>query len=379
MTICIIAIFLLKLEGLSLAKKENFMKTRHNHKAFLMLLLLGLAPSSVLAQSDPLLDDAESVLVSEQIDIHGVHTAPKQPTQADRIEAMRKKLEERNEQMVQKRIEDMRMKEEQKLANKLSAAFGNQQFDQVSVKQAAPKKKVIAPLPVLKKKTKKNKVIPSVGMLNIAGDNGLELEANANVGLSLESMVHERISVGVGINYATMDITDTANQYSGSYNQSYNNYNSYNYSPYYNSGYQQYYGQGREMSYSRLGVELNSKFFFTVDSQIKPYAGLGLGWNRHELAYDNNTQYNLGNVRLGDENFSSSYLSGSASAGAEISFGDTVGAGLEFKYMRSVGSSFNSKSSQSNKNPDQLRLENIGGEIEEASNMSLNAALIIKF
>jgi hypothetical protein len=346
------------------------MKTRHNKKAFLMLLLFGLAPSSVLAQVDPLLDDAQSVLSSEQIDISGNFNAPKQPSAADKIEAMRKQLEERNEQMVQKKIEDMRMKEEQKLANKLSNAFNGQQFDQVTVSQAAPKKKTVAPLPKLKKE-KKSKVIPYIGMLNIAGDNGLELEANMNIGVAMESQIQERISVGVGINYATMGLTDVSNQYAGVYN--------YNFNPYYNPGYNQTYGQGREMSYKRLGLELNSKFFFTVETQIRPYAGVGLGWNRHDLSYDNNTQYSLGTIQLGDENFASSFLSGSFSAGAEVNFSETIGAGLEFKYMKSLGSSFNTQSAQGNQNPDQVRLENVGTAIEEANNMSLNAALIIKF
>jgi outer membrane protein W len=350
------------------------MKKRHSQKALLMLLMLGVA-SNAAAQVDPLLDDAQSVLASEQIDIHGSFQAPKQPTAADRIEKMRKQLEERNEQMVQKKIENIRMKEEQKLANKLQSAFAGQNFDQVNVSQAATKKKTVAPLPVLKKKQKKNKVIPTAGILNVTGDDGLELESSLNIGLAVESQVQERISVGVALGYTTMGITDVSNQYSGTLPT----YGAPTYSPYYNNGYTQTYGQGREMSYKRLSLELNSKFFFTVESQIRPYLGAGFGYNRHDLSYDDNSQYNLGTVQLGDENFASSFLSGSVNAGAEIHFSETVGAGLEFKYMKSFGNSFNSQSAQNNVNPDQQRLENVGTAIEEANNMSLNAALIIKF
>ena len=351
------------------------MNKRHSKKALLLMLMLGVASNAAQAQVDPLLEDAQSVFASEQIDINGSFQAPKQPTAADRIEKMRKQLEERNEQMVQKKIENIRMQEEQKLAKKLQTAFAVQNFDQVNVSQSATKKKSVAPLPVLKKTEKKNKVIPTVGILNITGDDGLELESSLHMGVSVESQVQERISVGVSLGYTTMGMTDTANQYSGSV--PYYGVPTYNTS--YNNGYTQTYGQGREMSYKRLSLELNSKCFFTVDSQIRPYMGAGLGYNRHDLSYDDNSQYNLGTVQLGDENFASSFLSGSINAGAEINFSETIGAGLEFKYMKSFGSSFNSQSAQSNTNPDQQRLENVGSSIEEANNMSLNAALIIKF
>lgn len=351
------------------------MKKRHSKKALLLMLMLGVASNAAQAQVDPLLDDAQSVLASEQIDIHGSFQAPKQPTQADRIEKMRKQLEEKNEQMVQSKIENIRMQEEQKLANKLQSAFSGQNFDQVNVSQASTKKKMVAPLPVLKKKQKKNKVIPTAGILNITGEDGLELESSLNIGVAVESQVQERISVGVALGYTTMGITDVANQYSGTM-PTYNNNQSF--IPY-NNGYNQTYGQGREMSYKRLSLELNSKFFFTTESQIRPYLGAGVGYNRHDLSYDDNSQYNLGTVQLGDENFASSFLSGSINAGAEIHFSETIGAGLEFKYMKSFGNSFNSQSAQNNTNPDQQRLENVGSAIEEANNMSLNAALIIKF
>lgn len=350
------------------------MKTRHNQKALLMLLLMGFSLQGANAQGDPLLEDTQSILNSEQINIDGNFNAPKQPTAADRIENMRKKLEERNEQMVQKKIEDMRMKEEMKLANKLSNAFNGQNMDSVNVTQAAPVKKVVAPVPVVKKKkAKRNKVIPSFGLMAISGENGLDLESSTNFNLAMENQVHERVSVGLSVGYTKMGITDTANQYAGV-----NTYN-YNYNPYYNTGYNTTYGQGREMEYTRLGLEVNSKFFVTVKNTIRPYVGLGVGYNRHDLAYENNTQYNLGSVQLGNEDFSSSYVAGSVLVGSEIHFSETLGANLEFKYQKGLGDSFNTSSAQTNSNPDQIRLENVGSAIEKADNMSLNAGLLIKF
>jgi len=359
------------------------MKTRHNQKALLMLLVMGFSLQGANAQGDPLLEDTQSILNSEQINIDGNFNAPKQITAADRIEAMRKKLEERNEQMVQKKIEDMRMKEEMKLANKLSNAFSGQNMDSVNVTQAAPVKKVVAPVPVIKKKKeKRNKVIPSFGLLAISGENGLDLESSTNFGLTMENQVHPRISVGLSIGYTKMGITDTANEYAGSGSYNVNGiYNVNNVNPYnYNTGYTNTYGQGREMGYTRLGLSVNSKFFVTVESTIRPYIGLGVGYNRHNLSYDNNTQYNLNsNVQLGNEDFSSSYVAGSVLVGSEIHFSQTLGANLEFKYQKGLGDSFNTSSAQANSNPDQIRLENVGNAIENADNMSLNAGLLIKF
>ncbi|ATH07997.1 hypothetical protein BIY24_08540 [Halobacteriovorax marinus] len=354
------------------------MKTRHANKALLMLMLMGLSSQAIMAQGDPLLNDAESVLSSEQIDIDGSFNTPKQETAADRMAKLRKKLEERNEQMVSKKIEDMRLQEEQKLAKKLQKAFNAQAMaiDSVGTAQAAPVKKVVAPAPapVVKKEEKKNKVIPSAGLMTISGEDGLELESSANINLTVENQITSRISVGLSVGYTKMGITDVANQYSGI-----NYYNSNVYNPYYNSGYYNTYGQGREMNYSRLGLEVNSKFFMSVESTIRPYLGLGVGYNRHSLAYENNQQYYYNNVTLGNEDFSSSYVAGSVLAGSEIHFTDTIGANLEFKYQKGFGDSFNTASASSNRNPDQVRLENVGTAIEKANNMSLNAGILIKF
>ncbi len=360
------------------------MKTRHTKKTLLMLMFFGLTSQAVMAQGDPLLSDTESVLSSEQIDIDGSFNAPKQETAADRMAKLRKKLEERNEQMVSKKIEDMRLQEEQRLAKKLHKAFNAQAMamDSVGTQQAAPVKTVAAPAPTpapVVKKENKNKVIPTVGLMTISGDNGLELESSANINLTVENQISNRFSVGLSVGYAQMGITDTSNSYSGVSSSYYYN-NSTTYNPYYNTGYYNTYGQGREMDYSRLNLEVNSKFFMATESTIRPYIGLGLGYNRHSLAYENNQQYNYGSVTLGNEEFSSSYVSGSALVGSEINFTDTIGAVLEFKYQKGFGDSFNTQSASSSySNPDQVRLENVGTAIEEAHNMSLNAGLLIKF
>jgi len=362
-------------------------KKTKNLAAMMVLLAIGAQAPSVMAQDD-LLTDTDSVLNSEQIDVDGAFEAKPRTTQADRIEKLRKNLEERNEQMVQKKIEDMRMREEQKLAKKLQSAFqgGLQNMDQVSTKQAAPQppkvivQKVVAP----KKKAKNTKVIPTAGLLNVNGDS-VDFDADVNAGISIESMVHNRVSVGVGFGYTTMKITDVANTYITSQPTSYwNGYSTGYVSPYTNGyqyvpGYQNTYGQGREMSYKRLALELNAKFYMTVETTIKPYVGTALGYNRTSLVYENNQSYNSGSYSFGDEKYNSNYVSGSALVGAEINFSESIGMNVDFRYSAAITDGSGESGFGYNTHPDQERLENVGGRIQDADHMSLNAGLVIKF
>jgi outer membrane protein W len=353
--------------------------------AMMLLLAMGSLAPAVNAQDD-LLSDTDSVLNSEQIPVDGVYETKPQPTAADRIEKMRKQLEEKNEQMVNKKIEDIRMREEVKLAKKLQKAFqgGLQNLDTVSTVQAAPAiVKVEAPKPVVKKAENKTKVIPTAGILNVTGE-GVDFDADVNAGLSIENMVHPRVSVGLGFSMTTMKITDVANTYNTSVYNGYNgiyNYNTYNtYQNGYLSGYQSLYGQGREMSYRRMGVELNSKFFLTVDTTIRPYLGLGVAYNKANLRYEDNQSYSYDTYSFGNEEFSSNYVSGTALVGAEVNFSNTIGMVLDFRYSSALTTGYDKNENLGYAtHPDQQRLANVGGRIEDAEHMSLNAGLMIKF
>ncbi len=360
-------------------------KTTQNFAAMMLLLALGAQAPSVLAQDD-LLSDTDSVLNSEQIDVDGSYAEKPRETAADRIGKLRKKLEDQNEQMVQSKIEGIRMREEQKLAKKLQKAFrgGLQNLnnvDQVSTTQAAPQK-VVAPIVVPPKKKERNiKVIPTAGLLNFNGDS-VDFDADINTGVSIENMVHPRFSVGVGFAYTTMKITDVADQLSNQYNNSNGSVYWDAYSQQYVQAYQGYqntYGQGREMSYKRLGVELNSKFFFTVGTTIRPYVGAAIGYNKTTLVYEDNQAYNYNSYSFGDEEFTSNYVSGSALLGAEVNFTETVGMNLDFRYSAGLTDGSGSGGSAGYTQPDQVKLDNIGGRVKDADQMSLNAGLVIKF
>lgn len=340
------------------------MKTT-THKLQVMALLLGFGLSGqVFAQTADILEDTDAVLNSDQIDIDGAFEQPRESA-AQRIEKMRKQLEKKNEEMVSKKIEDMRIKEEQKLAKKLQKAFtggniGN--VDEVSTVQAAPAK-VVAAAPVVEEKkeeVKRNKIIPVVGVTSFSGEN-IDFESKINAGLMAESLITDRISMGIGLTYSTMDIQ--LNQY--------NNF---------------YYG-GREMNYTNFNVEANSKFFITgIDSKFRPYVGAALGYNRTKLKFaDNNNQnvynYPTYNNQKQENGESSSNISGSILGGVEVSFGENIGLTLDMRYTRALTSGFNDENQNNTgfQSNDQILLNSYGSEIEDANQITVGAGLVVRF
>lgn len=363
------------------------MKLVNNKTALLSALaisvgLFAVAPR-LMAQDDTLLSDTEEVLdSSEAIDVDGTHN---RPTEADRMAKVRRNLEAKNEELVRKKIEDVRMKEEmrmtKRLANAFSAGMGNlDNNDEVKTTQAAPvvaalppaPAVVVAPAPVVEATPDYNfagtKVIPNGGLLMIKGDK-IDFESKFNGGVMVESMVLPRLSFGLGFNYATLDLVDLDG----------NTYNSYG--QYYNNGYYNTYGQGRELNYKHMNVELNSKLFLAQDTRIRPYVGLGLGFNKTKLQYDNNTSYtNMNtNSQFGNEEYNATYASGIGMVGAEAIFTKNIGMNVEFKYARGFTNMQEESALQGSTSPDQAKLDRIGQAIEESNFMSINAGLIVSF
>lgn len=354
-----------------------------------MSLFLATALVAVSAHSTPVraqddaLDDAEDALANsdtldmDQIDIEG-RLSP-----SELMKRRREKLEERNKIMVEKKIEDIRVKQEIALTNKLQGAFNNSlnnlNEDKVQTVQAAPVAPApVAPAPIIEtriievpaepvKVERNSKIIPQLGVSSVKGDR-LDLETDLTIGVQAETMITSQVAVGVGLGYSTMKMTDVANAYS-------------NNGGYYNTGYNNIYGAaGREMSLKKFTIEGNAKYFFTEDSMIKPYIGGGVAFNRSTLKYENQKTYNYQNYSFGNEDFGTSSVGGSLKLGAEIAFNDTVGANIEFAASKNISSGI-SKSSELNTtyNPDQGRLESVSREIEDATSTSIQAGLVIKF
>lgn len=327
-------------------------------------------------------DDAigvDDTLNMEDINIDG------KLSPSELLKRRRAKLEERNRLMMEKKVEDIRVKQEIELTNKLQSAFDKNlnslNEDKVEVKQAAPMVEAVIPAaPVIETRivevpapviveTKKSKIIPSLGVSNVKGDK-LDLESNLSFNIQGETMVTPQIAVGLSLGYTTMDMKDVANSYVNS-----------GYGGYYNPYYYGAYGQGRDIKSKKITVEANGKFFFTEDSRFKPYVGAGLGYNKTSLKYEGSGSYydNVYGINYGTEGYNSSSVAGTARLGAEFDINKNIGLNVDLAYSKSLSTGMSKSSDTTNSNPDQGRLENLSKEIENADVTSIQAGLVVRF
>ena len=345
-------------------------------------VVAGIHTGSVKAQDD-MLESADEALEGDSFQMEDINLEGKL-SPSEQLRKRREKLEERNKVMVEKKIEDIRVKQEIALTNKLQDAFGknlnNLNEDKVQVVQAAP----VAPQPVVLApvvetkiveikeepvvEVKKSKVIPFLGAQSIKSDK-IDFESKMNLGVNLETMVLPQLSVGFGVGYTSLDITDLANDflaYGSQINLG---------STYYNS-----FGVGRKMSSSKLTIEANSKFFFTAESRIKPFIGAGVSYNRSNLKYDDGGNgYNYNGISYGNEGFSSTALGASAKLGAEVDFNESIGFNIDFSYGKNLSSGISSTADATTNNPDQVRLQNVTKSMEDSDITSIGAGLVVRF
>lgn len=344
-------------------------------------LVAGIHSGSTYAQDD-MLDEADDALSSDALQMDDINLEGKL-SPSERLRQRREKLEERNKLMMEKKVEDIRVRQEIALTNKLQDAFGkslnNLNEDKVQVVQAAP----VAPQPIAApvvetriieekvepiKEAKKSKVIPYIGVANLRGDS-IDFESKMNIGLSIETNIMSQLSVGVGVGYTTMDITDVANDFLNNGSQIGSNY--YNVFGV---------GVGRRMSSNKLTVETNGKFFLTEESRIKPFIGAALSYNRSNLKYeDSGNGYNYNGINFGNEGQSSTSMGATAKLGTEIDFNDTIGFNVDLSYTKNLSSGISSTSNTTINNPDQLRLQNVTRSMEQADITAFQAGLIVKF
>lgn len=362
------------------------MKNQIKVLATLVTLSALSTPAMLLAQDD-LLTESQSVLNAEQIDIDGEYEAPEQPTPQEIIEAARQKSEMKNVKKIAKKIENLKVpttqvkqitdQESANLSSRIGGIFGStaaapaapaQNTDTVTVQQAAPvvqTQAVVMAAPEVKKPvvTDSIRIIPTAGLMNIQGAD-ISLESKYSVGLAVETMVTPHIAVGLGVGYSGLDLVDVTQAWQGTSIGSYS-----------------------ELEYKQLDLRLNSKFFFVAEGRFKPYAGLGVAYSRGNIKYTGesndyqNTNWYYQTTATQtlpiEEEFSSSFVSGNVSLGAEFKFTNNVGMMVEGSYSRSVTGSLAAKSVV--KTEKQAKLDVLGNAITESDVFSLNAGLLVAF
>lgn len=350
-----------------------------------MMTLMLASPTAILAQD--LLDDVESTLAGDHLEMDDLDING-QLTPAQKLEQTRKKMEERNRQMVDKKIENIRIKQELALTKKLQTAFDQNMdnIDSVSKKEAAPveavaaqpvaAQPVLAPQPTIIERVievqptkveeeKLTRITPFLGLSNFKGS-AIDFESKANLGVNVDYVFMPQLTLGVGIGYTTMEITDTANSYADYTNLG--------------SQYGAIFPNGRQMAFDRLSLEANTRYFLTMDSKLKPYVGAGVGYNRTTIKYEGSGNgYSYNGISYGSEGVSTNFMTANIRLGAEVDLTSSVALGLDLGYTKALTSGFGTKNEVSNINEDQRRLEKVSKAIEDADNLSVNAGVVLKF
>lgn len=336
-------------------------------------------------------NEIEEAFDSEPLDIEGTWQQKESPS--EKMAKVRQRLEKKTNDLMQKKIEDIRYKEEMKLTRKLQKAFtgGLQSMDEVKTQSSAVQKtpekvvqKVVVFQPVIEEK--KLKLIPSIGFYNLKSED-VDFDSKIAAGVSFESMINDRVSVGLGFRFSSMKLYDSNNSYNGFSKGFYNPYQGFN-APCFNNGYSNNcvnYNE-REIDYKTAGLELNSKVFLITDAKIRPFVGGGVAYNRVNLKYNDNGNdihyyYNNSNNALGGEEYSSTTITGSIILGTEVKFTENVGLNFDFRISKglSTGSSAKRQANTMLYNPDLDRLENIADDIEASTLTGINLGLLVTF
>ncbi len=339
-------------------------------KSFLKVLLLSAVSVIAFAQTD----DFE-VFDSEEIDVDGVFREKPRPSAADRMREQRARLEKKNEELVRKKIEDARIREEQRMTRRLQNMFNGKGFvddvqDSVSTGAAAPQK-VTAEAPSLPgTKTASVSVGAGLTTYQVAREGNIaenDYSSDASFNIAVDGKVADRFMMGVGFNYVGINFED--NPFNGFYNTTFQ--------------------QPREIEGRIMAFDVHGKFIFTRDSRVKPFVGLQAAYNRMSLEFSNQnpTTNGFGNFynNYGQEEYTKGFMSAGASAGLIFDINESFGINAQVGYNKGFGSSSDSDSRNNNIffNPnivdDRVTLESVGSQIQSADAFTLNIGVQANF
>lgn len=328
-----------------------------------LALLMSSVPFKAWAQD--LGFEADEVLSYESLEIEG--NAKKKPTMGDRIEQYRRQVEQRNEDLVKRKIEQQRIEQEKQLGNQLKGIFGGGgELDQVSSTQAAPVSVLAQPEKEEKPANTlpRGKVTPTLGITTVKSD-AFDYEASMTGSVNAEALVQKHFGVGVNLNYTDMDIVDVSSGYYYTYFPQYPNFD-------------------REMKYKQYGADIFGKFYVTPYNVVSPYVGAGLGYSRSSLVYLSGNfpqAYSAYQNRMAEYN--NSFFSGQLMGGADVRFSQRIGMNVEFKYRKSLTSNATNTKNGMNyadgSNGDQAFLNKLGQQIDDSHFASLVLGLIVYF
>ncbi len=337
-------------------------KTMKNQlKKPLRLVKFGLLLSSigVAAANSEFIEDQFSGEIP--IDIDGSFS---RPTESSKLEQVRKKLEKQNEEMVQKKIEDIRVDNEKKLTKKLQSALTGQ------APLVASSTESHAGTTQTKVSSDDNLIDLSlnVGVSNISGT-AVDLETTITGNLMIESKVHDKILIGLGIGYTNIEMTPLTDVFGNSY-----------FSAYYGSGYYNVSGEyGPAIDYDQLDISANGKFLIGKSKRLTPYLGLGVIYSRFNMSSSGASANYWANSFNQQRDVDGSFMSLNANIGARLMFSDLLGMSLELGYTKGVGGILGNRTSVSLLGQETAILNDIASEIAESNIFGIKAGLLFSF
>lgn len=334
---------------------KNISNYQTKAKTLIMSGLILSTIGSVAANSEYIEDQFSGEI---PIDIDGSFS---RPSESSKLEQVRKKLEKQNEEMVQKKIEDIRVDNEKKLTKQLQSALtGQAPLSSSSSVVETNTTEVVKPT-----SSKDLDLGISVGVSNINGT-GIDLETSITGKITLESRVAERFLVGLGIGYTNIEMTPLSDVLGSSY-----------FSAYYGSGYYNVGGDfGAPVDYDQLDISANGKYLIGTNGKLKPYVGLGVIYSRFNM--DSNYQYTYFSTNPVNT-IDGSFLSVNTNAGARLMFTDDIGMNLELSYTRGIGGVLGTRNSVSLLDPTASMLFDIANEIADSNIFGIQAGLLFSF
>lgn len=354
---------------------ENIMKTSKGRNFGLkemskLLLLLSLWQGTAAYAQDSDFDLSEDYIESDQLEIDGDFARKVDHSKS------RRKLEQRTNNLIDKKIENIRTKHERALQKDLGNLFNGQPLiqDNVQTQQAAVQK-VSAPLP---KREKILSFTPYAGVAIFDTDAFNDsFETKLSTGFRFDIEVHKHVSIGMGFQYSKTEVDPFDSQTDFINTNGFNNNTVYDYGT---------------IEHQRLGLSFNGKFLIVNDGRFKPYVGLGLGFVNNNLEYSDDTarvQNNNGFFfnnngpipNLENAKYDSSVIEASLLAGSDFYFNDYIGMNLEFSFMKALNGGDDEAGTTSffGSNQQQDALDSIGRQVEDANVFSITGGLVVRF
>jgi hypothetical protein len=312
----------------------------------------------------------DDVISSDQLDIDGLYGEPQDFSKA------RQNIEKATNNMVDKKIENVRVKHEKALQKDLANIFGSD-TDSIGTQSAAVHK-VEAPLEQGPSNSMAGRfrLTPYIGGSLISTDYS-EISTNFATGVRLDATLNKRFAIGAAINYSQAEITSQ-------------NDNAFVVGPNgYRPSFNGFIRPLSEIDYSRFSVDFTSKVFILNDEMVRPYVSLGLGFARNSLEFADRVNQNVGAYQpaysylYDQQQYSDIQMTGSLGLGADMMFSEQIGLNIDFNYQMGLGGNDklrgNPYNSQYFQSPQFTFLESIGNELRDASVMGLSAGLIVQF